>query len=219
MSHELRTPLNASLGYIELLLLGIRGPLSDAQRQDLERMQRSQRHLLGLVSDILDFARVERGTLEYRIRDVPVDPLLRELDALVGPELAAKGLDYAVEPCPGLVARADGEKLRQVVLNLLTNALKFTDAGGRVRVAARRDGERVLVSVTDSGWGIAPAHRERVFEPFVQIADRRATSSRQGVGLGLAISRDLARAMGGDLVVQSEPGVGSVFTVSIPASR
>ena len=229
MSHELRTPLNAIGGYAELLAMGIRGPVSDEQAADLARIRRSQRHLSGLITDILNFAKLEAGRVELRPAAVPAAELLAGLDALVAPLVAAKGLRYAaaVDDAggPPLAVHADADRARQVLLNLVTNAVKFTDAGGEVRVTVARapnDGRPgvggVRFEVRDTGRGIPPDRLEAIFEPFVQVDRHRTHESQQGVGLGLAISRDLARAMGGDVTVESRPGVGSAFTVTLPAA-
>ena len=226
MSHELRTPLNAIGGYSELIELGIHGPVTDAQRTALGRIQASQRHLLGLIAAVLDYSRVEAGAVTYRLSDVPVVEAVAEAEALVAPQLRSKGLGYAWSGAPAaLSVRADREKLQQVLLNLLGNAVKFTDARdgapGRVEVTcAVEDGADgtlgcVLLRVCDTGVGIAPEKLASVFEPFVQ-ADQRLTRPQEGVGLGLAISRDLARGMGGDLTAESTPGAGSTFTLTLP---
>jgi PAS domain S-box-containing protein len=228
MSHELRTPLNAIGGYAELLELGIHGPVADAQRTALARIQRSQRHLLGLIAGVLDYSRVEAGAVSYRIVDVPVTEAVAEAELLVAPQLRAKGLGYGWSgAAPGLCVRADREKLQQILLNLLGNAVKFTHerdgAPGRIEVACNVEGGadgdaaggRVRLHVRDTGEGIAADELGRVFEPFVQV-DQRLTRPHSGVGLGLAISRDLARGMGGDLTVESAPGVGSTFTLTLP---
>jgi signal transduction histidine kinase len=228
MSHELRTPLNAIGGYAELIELGIHGPVTDAQRVALARIQASQRHLLGLIAGVLDYARVEAGAVAYRLADVPVAEVVAEAELLVAPQFRAKGLGYAWSGAPsGLAVRADREKVQQILLNLLGNAVKFTQPldgmPGRVEVAcAVEEGEgpadgRVHLHVRDTGEGIAPEQLTRVFEPFVQV-DQRFTRPHDGVGLGLAISRDLARGMGGDLTVESTPGVGSVFTLTLPSA-
>jgi signal transduction histidine kinase len=227
MSHELRTPLNAIGGYAQLLELGLHGPVNDAQREALDRIQRSQRHLLGLISGVLDYSRLEAGKVAYHVVDVPVVEAVAEAEALVAPQLRAKGLGYAWSGAvPGLAVRADREKLQQILLNLLTNAVKFTDARdgtpGRIEVSCALDGEgrdaRVRVCVRDTGDGIAPEKLEGVFEPFVQ-ADQGLTRPHQGVGLGLAISRDLARGMGGDLTAESAPGAGTTLTLTLPAAE
>ena len=217
MSHELRTPINAALGYSELLAMGVRGPVTPAQLEDLARIQRSQRVLLSLVNDILNFARLEAGQIEFHLADVQLDDALESLEAMIAPQVRAKGLTYTQSGCDEHVRmRADNEKLQQVLLNLLTNAVKFTAAGGEIELACNADEQWVEISVRDTGRGIDPAQIDRVFEPFVQL-DRHLTHvSQQGVGLGLAISRDLMRAMGGDLRATSLPGVGSTFVARIP---
>ena len=216
MSHELRTPLNAIGGYAELIEMGIRGPVTPQQGDDLGRIQASQRHLLSLVNEVLNYARIETGTLRYDIADVPLATLISSVEPLVAPQLAAKGLEFVVAPCiPPLVARADREKLRQVLLNLLSNAVKFTDRGGRVEVFCGSEDDCVAVSVRDTGIGIAAEELERIFEPFVQV-NASLTRTHEGTGLGLAISRDLARGMGGDLVAESVVGEGSTLTITLP---
>jgi signal transduction histidine kinase len=226
MSHELRTPLNAIGGYSELIELGIHGPVTDAQRTALARIQQSQRHLLGLIAGVLDYSRVEAGAVTYQLARVPVAEAVAEAEALVAPQLRAKGLGYAWSGAPpGLAVRADREKLQQILLNLVGNAIKFTHGRdgvpGRIEVACAAapggDAGRVAIHVRDTGDGIAPEQLERVFEPFVQ-ADQRLTRRHGGVGLGLAISRDLARGMGGDLTAASTPGAGSTFTLTLPAA-
>ena len=216
MSHELRTPLNAIGGYAELLEMGIRGPVTAEQRQDLARIQKSQRHLLGLINEVLNYTRVESGAVTYDVDDVLLDETLATCEALTSPQMRAKRLAYHYEGCdPALTVRADSEKLQQIVLNLLTNAIKFTEPGGRVTLRCEVTDDHAAVTVHDTGRGIAADQLERVFEPFVQV-DARLTRTKEGVGLGLAISRDLARGMGGDLTAQSEVGVGSVFRLVLP---
>ncbi|MDF1503233.1 ATP-binding protein [Roseisolibacter sp. H3M3-2] len=217
MSHELRTPLNAIGGYVELLELGVRGPVTADQLADLGRIQRAQRHLLGLVNGVLNYAKVEAGAVHYALDDVAVDEVLRVCEALVAPQVRARALHAAYAGAdPALRVRADREKLQQIVLNLLGNAVKFTEAGGRVALAAAADGDgAVRVTVADTGVGIPAELRDRVFEPFVQV-DSAYTRAQGGTGLGLAISRDLARGMGGDLTVESAQGEGSTFTLTLP---
>ncbi|GLC23789.1 hypothetical protein rosag_03020 [Roseisolibacter agri] len=224
MSHELRTPLNAIGGYTELLSLGLRGPLTDAQRQDLERVRLANQHLMSLVTDILNFTRIDAGQIEFRPADVELATVVTELESLIGPQLAAKGIAFDHDACgPDTpdqphVVRADPEKLRQILLNLLSNAVKFTESGGRVAIACATDGDAKVtrVRVSDTGRGIPPEEHERIFEPFVQVDRHRTHESQQGVGLGLAISRELARGMGGDLTVESTAGAGSTFTLTLP---
>jgi signal transduction histidine kinase len=216
MSHELRTPLNAIAGYAELLSMGIRGPVTPEQLQDLGRIQRSQRHLLGLINDVLNFARIEAGRVELHLADVSVAHALGELESLVAPQLMARELRYRhVAPGPALRVRADAEKLRQVLLNVLSNAVKFTPQGGAITVDARAVEGAVHVRVADTGIGIPADRLESIFEPFVQLG-RNLTSRHEGTGLGLAISRDLARAMGGDLTAAAGVDGGSVFTLVLP---
>jgi signal transduction histidine kinase len=218
MSHELRTPLNAIGGYAELIELGVRGPITEQQRDDLRRIQQSQRHLLGLINQVLNYTRVDTGTVRYDIADVRVGDALEQAEALILPQLRAKQLGCTVEPCRAdLIVRADPDKLQQILLNLLTNAVKFTKPGGEVRIACTAGDAAVAISVADTGIGIAADKITSVFEPFVQV-DAKLTRVHDGVGLGLAISRDLARGMGGELGVESQLGVGSKFTLTLPAA-
>lgn len=216
MSHELRTPLNAIAGYAELLTLGVRGPVTPEQIDDLARIQRNQRHLLSLINDILNFARVEAGHLDFELRDVPVTDLLSGLRPLIEPQLRARSLDYSwrADSSPAL-ARVDPDKVQQILLNLLSNAIKFTQPGGHITVDSEASTEVIMIRVHDTGSGVSADKLESMFEPFVQL-DRRLTSAHEGTGLGLAISRDLARAMGGDLTASSTPGTGSCFTLTLP---
>ena len=216
MSHELRTPLNAIAGYAELLEIGIHGPVTGPQREAITRIQRSQRHLLGLINDVLNFAKLEAGRVEYAIADVEVCDVVGPLESMVAPQLLAKALRFDRTQCTDqCVARADPDKLQQILLNLLSNAVKFTAAGGAVTLRCRVEGAVVAIAVEDTGIGIAAERLDDVFDPFVQI-DRRLNTPHEGTGLGLAISRDLARGMGGDLSAESTPGVGSTFTLVLP---
>ncbi len=216
MSHELRTPLNAIDGYAELMELGIHGEITDDQRQDLARIRKSQRHLLGLINGVLNYARIEAGAIRYDIGDVVIDEVLATCEALIAPQARAKRLafEYTIRD-RSLIVRADAEKLQQIVLNLLSNAVKFTEPGGQLGMGCAADGDEIRVVVSDTGRGIAADQLARVFEPFVQV-DVRLVRTQDGVGLGLAISRDLARGMGGDLTGESTFGVGTRFTLSLP---
>ena len=224
MSHELRTPLNAVAGYADLLAMGLRGALTADQQADIARIRRANQHLTALVTDLLNFARLEAGQVEYQLAPVEVAAVVADVEALVGPQLAARGLTFAHDACgpdtPASphVVRADVEKLRQVLVNLLTNAIKFTERGGHVALACETDrGTGVArLRVRDTGRGIAAEKLGAIFEPFVQVDRHRTPESQQGVGLGLAISRDLARGMGGELTVESAPGAGSTFTLTLP---
>ena len=219
MSHELRTPLNAIGGYAELLELGVRGPVTNEQRADLARIQQSQKHLLGLINQVLNYTRIETGSLRYDMTRVSVAEALAEAEALVAPQVRAKRLAYALGECePTLAVHADREKLQQILLNLLSNAIKFTPAGGRITVTCTRAAaDRVALIVDDTGVGIDADKLAVIFEPFVQV-DAKLTRRQEGVGLGLAISRDLARGMGGDLLVESSPDLGSTFSLVLPAA-
>lgn len=220
MSHELRTPLNAIGGYTELMELELRGPITEEQRRDLGRIRASQQHLLGLISGVLDLSRIESGRVSYRLESIAVDGFLSGIDDLIGPQVAAKLITLDYTPgAPGLAVLADAEKLRQIMLNLLSNAIRHTPAKGRITLsAAREDATTVGITVCDTGAGIAPDALDRIFEPFVQL-DRTLTSLHEGLGLGLSISRDLARGMGGDLAVTSPAGEGACFTLRLPAAR
>jgi signal transduction histidine kinase len=215
VSHELRTPLNAIGGYAELMVMGLHGPVTDEQREDLRRIRRAGQHLLALITDILSYAKLESGRVEMRVEDIALDEILRGAGAMIEPQARAKGVSYRYIPCdPGSVVHGDRDKVRQIVLNLLSNAVKFTDAGGEVTLGVDPDAAPVRVVVRDTGCGIAPDKLESIFEPFVQVGRRLSTAS-EGVGLGLAISRALAYAMGGDLTVTSRPGQGSTFMLTL----
>jgi PAS domain S-box-containing protein len=218
MSHELRTPLNAIGGYTELLHMGIRGRLNQDQEQFVERIQSSQRHLLGLINEVLSFAKLETGAVRYRVTDVDVRAVLDAAQSLVMPQALARGLQLTPMQCEaGLLALADAEKLRQIVVNLLSNAVKFTQSGGSISLSAERRADLVHIAVSDTGIGIEPDKQSVIFDPFVQVHSE-LTRPYDGTGLGLAISRDLARAMGGDLTVVSTFGQGSTFTLTLPAA-
>ena len=226
MSHELRTPLNAIAGYVELMQMGLRGPITPAQSEDLQRIQASQAHLLRLITEVLDYARLGSGRAELRITDVDLNASVRDADVMVMPQIRARNIEYAFEPVSGRVmVRADPQRLQQIVLNLLSNAIKFTPEGGRIHVrcsvvaAPTDDGnaEFAQVTVTDTGTGIPEDRLDSIWQPFVQLG-RRLNQPGEGVGLGLAISRDLARRLGGELTVESEVGDGSTFTLTLPVA-
>ncbi|HET7456782.1 MAG TPA: ATP-binding protein [Gemmatimonadaceae bacterium] len=215
MSHELRTPLSAIIGYGELLADGVTGPVTEAQQQQLRRIGASARHLLTLIEDILTFARLDAGREEVRLEPVDVAALARETAALVEPIALTQGLtlDSVIEPALPAV-KTDERRLRQILLNLLGNAVRYTERGGvRLEVARERHGVRLTVS--DTGIGIAAEHLEHIFQPFWQV-EQHLTRRVGGTGLGLSVTRQLARILGGDVHVRSTPGVGSAFTVTIP---
>jgi signal transduction histidine kinase len=215
MSHELRTPLNAIGGYVELMRLGIAGTLTPQQTDFLERVRKSQSHLLAIINDLLNYSRIEAGHVSYDIGPVPVGEILTSVLAMIEPQTAAKGLALVpAEPPADCLVQADRVKTEQILMNLLTNAVKFTPAGGTLRLDCRVLEERVEVLVHDTGVGVPRDKQTEIFEPFVQLG-RTALLPGEGAGLGLAISRDLARAMGGDVTVESEPGHGSTFVLSL----
>jgi PAS domain S-box-containing protein len=218
MSHELRTPLNAIAGYAELLAIGLRGPLTEAQLADVQAIHRNERHLLSLIEEVLTFAKIDAGRIRLEPEDVRVSAALASMSDLIAPQMEQKQLEYQLEPCdPSLAVFADVEKLQQIVLNLLSNAVKFTPAGGRITISAglHAHGSEVEIRARDTGMGIPDDKKESIFEPFVQL-NGGLTRTSQGTGLGLAISRDLARAMHGDLVVFSEEGKGAEFVLTLP---
>jgi PAS domain S-box-containing protein len=221
MSHELRTPLNAILGYAQLMDMGLDGPVTTAQHHSLARITRAQEHLLSLIDDILQFGKLDAGQVRLETTDVSLAECCLRLDALLGPQIAAKRLRYSCNlsgpaglGTAMLFARADPHRLLQILVNLVTNAVKYTPDGGAVAVDVAADSSRVAVGVRDTGCGIPSSRLGDIFEPFVQVlsVDRK----RDGVGLGLAISRNLARAMGGDVTVASTVGEGSTFTLTLP---
>ena len=220
MSHELRTPLNAIGGYAELLKLGVRGAVTPEQRADLARIQAGQKQLLGVIDDVLAYTKLEAGILHFVVEDVALDELLTGCCALVGHEARQKKLELRRSGSMGTLAvRADAEKVQQVVLNLLTNAIKFTDPGGTITISCQEErGERIDIIIADTGRGIASSDLECVFQPFVQV-DAKLTRAQDGTGLGLAISRQMAQRMGGDLTVVSEVGAGSRFTLTLACGR
>ena len=216
MSHELRTPLTAIQGYLELLEMGIYGGMTQEQISILRRIESNERHLLAIINDLLDFARVDARRVELRIAPIPVRDIRLAVDPLCRPQIDSKQLNYDWRAADDtIVVRADREKVRQIVVNLVTNACKFTPRGGSIEVECARSDRAVELRVIDTGPGIPAQKLEAIFEPFVQL-DNGLTRGTAGTGLGLAISRELARAMGGDLAVTSTVGHGSTFTLTLP---
>ena len=215
MSHDLRTPLNAIGGYADLVKDGLYGPVTEEQVKAMERIRRAEDHLLSLINDILSYAKIEAGRLTIEPADVPVNEMLAELRMLIAPQVSARGLKYEFRPGPpDLRVRADRERATQIVLNLLTNAVKFTTEG-TITIDVEAANDDVIIRVHDTGIGIPADRLAAIFDPFVQVG-RFGDTNRSGVGLGLAISRELARAMNGDLTVVSEPGRGSTFSLRLP---
>jgi signal transduction histidine kinase/DNA-binding response OmpR family regulator len=216
MSHELRTPLNAISGYTEILELGIRGVVNPEQTKDLGRIKRAAAYLLRLINDILTIARLE-GARPLHVVSIAVNPVLAEVEGLCALQAKAKGLTLTAALCEReIFVAADAERFQQILLNLITNAIKFTGKDGSIGITCDEDADMVRVRVTDTGVGVRLLDIDRVFEPFVQVDRHLTTATQQGVGLGLSISRDLARAMHGDLTLQSAEGVGSTFTLTLP---
>jgi PAS domain S-box-containing protein len=216
LSHELRTPLNAIGGYVDLLLLGIHGAISEEQRAALDRVRASQQHLIVLISDLLNLSRMGAGQIRYRIEPVPLADVTSAVRPMTESQAQARqlALDWLTSDA-SVVAMADRPRVEQILLNLVSNAVKFTAPGGRVSVRSCRRGDQAVLEVRDTGVGIPADQLEAIFEPFTQLG-RSLTSHHEGAGLGLAISRELARAMGGDLWAESEPGQGSTFTLTLP---
>jgi signal transduction histidine kinase len=216
VSHETRQPVHASLGYVEMLQLGIRGDLNESQLADLENIRKNQTHLLRLLNDILSFAKLEAGALKLDIEAADAADIMAQAHPILEPLFKAKGVWYVVQPpASAAVFYGDRERTMQVCVNLLTNALKATESGGRVTFACDVSEDRVTFSVRDTGIGIPQGKFEAIFDPFTQLA-RGGHADARGVGLGLSISRQLARAMNGDVTVESTVGVGSTFTFSLP---
>jgi signal transduction histidine kinase len=218
MSHELRTPLNAIAGYVELLLLGVDGTVTDKQRESLLRIQRNEEHLLTLINDVLDFARVEAGQQVFSIGRIPVAEALHSLEPLIEPDVRRKDIGLVFTPIdPSLTARADGEKLRRILLNFASNAVKFTPRGGEVRLGADRDDSRVRIWVSDNGIGVPADQLDHVFDPFVQM-DVGKTRRYEGVGLGLTIARDLAKGMNGEARLERNETGGCTAVLLLPSA-
>ncbi|HZE07223.1 MAG TPA: ATP-binding protein [Gemmatimonadaceae bacterium] len=218
MSHELRTPLNAIGGYTDLLTLGLGGPITSEQIEYLERIRKSQHHLMGIITDLLNFSRIEGGHITYEIVPIVLSEVVDSVLPMLEPQSISKGVWLTrgiVEE--GATALADRSKVSQILMNLLSNAVKFTASGGQVTVAVSTTPGTANLSITDTGTGIAREKLSSIFEPFVQLG-RSLSSAHEGTGLGLSISRDLAHAMNGDLTVTSAEGVGSTFTLTLPRS-
>ena len=219
MSHELRTPLNAIGGYAQLMQEGIAGPVSEQQHEYLSRIRTSQLHLLGIVNDLLNYGRIDAGEIHYDLSPLSLHDVVARVLAMVTPQAQRKRLRLEQEPADlEVFALADQLKTEQIVLNLVSNAVKFTPEDGSVSVScALRDGV-ATIDVRDTGPGVPEDMHDVIFDPFVQLG-RTLTSTQEGAGLGLAISRDLARAMNGDVTVESTPGAGATFTLRLPPAR
>jgi signal transduction histidine kinase len=217
VSHELRTPLNIMASYLELLAMEIAGPLTERQREYVTRVQRSEQQLLRIVEDMLNFIRLHEGAIDYQMTRIPLRPVVRDAVDAYRPALHAKDLEVDLRCEDDVSAEADPPKVWQILANILSNARKFTDPGGKVTVECEQRREGPVIRVRDTGCGIPPEKAEAVFEPFVQ-GDPALTRRGNGLGLGLSISRQLARAMGGDLVVESLPGAGCTFILTLKSA-
>lgn len=218
MSHELRTPLGAIGGYAALLEEGIYGTLTEEQSKYIARIRHNQAHLLQLVNELLDLGKIESGGFALKLDAVPVQTVVESVHTMIEPQIRARDLQLQVEVTdPELRFHADRERVEQIVLNVLSNAVKFTPPGGSVRIMVSPEADKICVGVRDTGVGIPADKLEAVFEAFYQVEDSRSRTYG-GTGLGLAISRQLARAMGGDLTVKSTLGEGSTFSLSLPRS-
>ena len=222
MSHDLRTPLTTITGHARLLSAGVYGPLNEEQLDGVQRISGAGAEVLRMINDILSFATLEQGSVEVHARPVALSGdggAVERAVSLIRLRLEETRLALTATGCgDDVLAWADPDRLQQVLLNLLTNAMKFTRPGGTISVECERAGERVRIRVRDTGVGIASEELQRVFEPFVQLDVPVSAGEQPGVGLGLAISRDLVRAMDGDLTAESTIGAGSVFTIELPAA-
>lgn len=217
MSHELRTPLNAVLGYADLLQAEISGPLTDLQKTHINAIKSSARHLLQLIEEILTFARIETGREEINLQFTDLATVMEEAAALVSHTIAERGFEFRMALPPfGTQICTDPHKLQQIMVNLLSNALKFTERG-HIAFRPQVGAEWVEIEIEDTGIGIPKEHIDQIFESFWQV-ESSTTRRTGGTGLGLSVSRNLARALGGDVTVRSTPGKGSTFTIRLPTS-
>jgi len=215
VSHELRTPLSGIASNAQMMAMGLCGPVTEQQERALGRIRLCQDHLLSLITQLLDFKKIAAGRVDYALVALPAGEALRTAAVIVESQLREAGIAFErPEPDPAITLRADPDKLRQVLVNLLSNAAQFTPAGGTVALSCDAAGGRARIHVRDTGIGIPPDQLDAVFEPFVRL--RSEGRGTPGTGLGLAISRDLARGMGGELCVASEVGRGSTFTLTMP---
>ena len=218
MSHEFRTPLNAILGYTHMLLNGVTGPVSDTQRKSLSRIDSNSRHLLALINDILDITRIEAGRMPLNLASFRIPELIEEVMAELEPIIKRSNLVVRPQMPAGLPPlKSDRQKVKQIVLNLLSNALKFTPAGS-VTIGASHDlrAKQVVIKVIDTGVGIAPDDQRKVFDDFRQL-DSSPARGYGGTGLGLSICRRLAQMLGGTIELESAPAQGSTFMLRLPA--
>ncbi|MEX2280978.1 MAG: HAMP domain-containing sensor histidine kinase [Gemmatimonadota bacterium] len=217
VSHEFRTPLNAIIGYVDLITEGIHGPVTQAQRSDLDRIRLNQEHLQILITDFLNYVRTDGASVQYAV-DVPISEVVTEAFSLLESLFVKKSIRYRRgREDSRIIALADPDRVQQILLNLIGNAIKFTPIGGQIVTSYDATEDQVRITVADNGPGIPPDKLDAIFEPFVQVGD--APEWERGSGLGLTVSRDLAHAMGGDLLVTSTVGAGSCFTLTLPRAQ
>ena len=218
VSHDLRTPLTSISGHADLLAQGFHGELSEEQRSELHSIKEGARELSRMLDDILSFAQLESGRVDVRAIPIAVSDALARAEALIKVRLIQSQLSLETHSEQILGVKADPDRLQQVLLNLLTNAIKFTPPGGKITVSCSSRDDRILIEVRDTGIGIPEDQLERIFDAFVQLQSGPRGGDHRGVGLGLAISRELTRAMDGELTASSRLGAGSVFTINLPAA-
>ncbi|MEO8910575.1 MAG: GAF domain-containing sensor histidine kinase [Gemmatimonadaceae bacterium] len=217
VSHDLRTPLQTISGYVDILSLGIQGALNEAQKESLVRIRKTEKFLAEVLDGLMECSRQDSTPPELELSPIPLGQTLSSAYSLIEPQMRAKSIAYEYEPCDSsVVVRTDCSKMEQILVNLLANATKFTQANGRVTLSAHIAGDNAVIAVADTGRGIPPDKLDRIFEPFVRVDAAASEEAQKGVGLGLAISRSLARRMGADITVRSEYGRGSVFSLSVP---
>ncbi|MBI9069721.1 MAG: HAMP domain-containing histidine kinase [Salinivirgaceae bacterium] len=215
MSHELRTPLNSIIGYTGILLMGMTGDLSEEQTKQLGKVKRNAIHLLSLINDILDISKIEAGKVELQKELFKIEDVVKEVVEIIEPRANEKNLKFSVYFEPNLVVFSDKRRVMQVVLNLVSNAVNYTDEG-KVHITTEiKENNLLRLSVLDTGIGISDEDKLRLFEPFQQI-DSSLTKQKGGTGLGLYLCRKLMQMLGGKIYVDSKPGKGSVFYFDLP---